>query len=129
VPAIFALTADPFIVYTSNVFAILGLRALFFVLAGIMGLFRYLKVGLSLVLVFVGAKMLISEIYKIPIGVSLAVVAAVLAGSVLASLVVRPRAAPALPRMAGSYADMEDETGGPAVAEPVRVAVRAEHQD
>jgi len=106
VPAIFAITTDPFIVYTSNIFAILGLRALFFVLAGIMGLFRYLKVGLSLVLVFVGIKMLVSEVYKIPIGVSLAVVAAVLAGSVLVSALVRPRPLPAEgdpsgPRQAG----------------------------
>jgi tellurite resistance protein TerC len=87
VPAIFAVTRDPFIVYTSNIFAILGLRALFFLLAGIMGLFRYLKIGLSVVLVFVGIKMLVSELYKIPIGVSLGVVAAILAGSILASLI------------------------------------------
>ncbi len=90
VPAILAITRDPFIVYTSNVFAILGLRALFFVLSGIMGLFRYLKVGLCFVLMFVGVKMLISEFYKIPITVSLAVVVSILATSVLASLVLRP---------------------------------------
>ena len=87
VPAIFAITRDPFIVYTSNIFAILGLRALFFLLAGFMGLFRYLKIGLSVVLVFVGIKMLASEFYKIPTGVSLGAVAAILAGSVLASLI------------------------------------------
>jgi tellurite resistance protein TerC len=87
VPAIFAVTRDPFIVYTSNVFAILGLRALFFLLEGIMGLFRYLKIGLCVVLVFVGVKMLVSDFYKIPIGVSLGLVATILAGSVLLSLI------------------------------------------
>jgi tellurite resistance protein TerC len=96
IPAIFAITTDPFIVYTSNIFAILGLRALFFVLAGIMGKFHYLKVGLALVLVFVGAKMLIMDLYKIPIGVSLGVVAGLLAGSVLISLL-RPPAKPPVP--------------------------------
>lgn len=95
VPAILAITRDPFIVYTSNVFAILGLRALFFLLAGIMGLFRYLKVGLCLVLMFVGIKMLISDLYKIPITVSLAVVVSILASTVLASLVLRPAKEPA----------------------------------
>ncbi|MBF8297969.1 MAG: Integral rane protein TerC, tellurite resistance protein TerC [candidate division NC10 bacterium] len=90
VPAILAITRDPFIVYTSNVFAILGLRAMFFLLAGIMGLFRYLKVGLCIVLMFVGAKMLISDFYKIPIGISLAMVVAILASSVLASIIFPP---------------------------------------
>jgi tellurite resistance protein TerC len=87
VPAILAITRDPFIVYTSNIFAILGLRALYFLLAGVMGLFRYLKVGLCFVLTFVGVKMLISEFYKIPITVSLGVVAGILAASIVASLV------------------------------------------
>ena len=86
IPAIFAITLDPFIVYTSNVFAILGLRALYFLLAGIMDMFRYLKVGLSFVLCFVGVKMLIVDFYKIPIGISLGVVAGILALSILASL-------------------------------------------
>jgi tellurite resistance protein TerC len=86
IPAIFAVTMDPFIVYTSNVFAILGLRALYFLLAGVMDMFRYLKVGLSLVLCFVGVKMLIVDFYKIPIGVSLGVVAGILAASILFSL-------------------------------------------
>jgi tellurite resistance protein TerC len=89
IPAIFAITMDPFIVYTSNVFAILGLRALFFLLAGIMDMFRYLKVGLSFVLCFVGVKMVIVDIYKIPIGVSLVVVAGILALSIFASLIAR----------------------------------------
>jgi tellurite resistance protein TerC len=86
IPAIFAITLDPFIVYTSNVFAILGLRALFFLLAGVMEMFRYLKVGLSFVLCFVGAKMLIVDFYKIPIGISLGVVAGILLLSILASM-------------------------------------------
>jgi tellurite resistance protein TerC len=90
IPAIFAVTTDPFIVYTSNIFAILGLRALYFALAGIMGKFQYLKVGLSLVLAFVGAKMLLAGVYKIPIGASLAVIAALLGGSIVASLFRRP---------------------------------------
>jgi tellurite resistance protein TerC len=86
IPAIFAITLDPFIVYTSNVFAILGLRALFFLLAGVMEMFRYLRVGLSFVLCFVGAKMLIADFYKIPIGISLGVVGGILVLSILASL-------------------------------------------
>ncbi|HVT42936.1 MAG TPA: TerC family protein [Thermoanaerobaculia bacterium] len=86
IPAIFAITNDPFIVYTSNVCAILGLRALYFVLADIMDKFHFLKIGLALVLLFVGAKMLISTFYKIPIGVSLAVVASLLTLSIAASL-------------------------------------------
>jgi TerC family integral membrane protein len=86
IPAIFAITTDPFIVYTSNIFAILGLRALYFVLAGVMTRFCYLNLGLSLVLTFVGGKMLLGEFYKVPISVSLAVVALLLAGSILASL-------------------------------------------
>ena len=86
IPAIFAITLDPFIVYTSNVFAILGLRALFFLLAGVMEMFHYLRVGLSFVLCFVGAKMLIADFYKIPIGISLGVVAGILLLSILASV-------------------------------------------
>jgi len=88
IPAIFAVTRDPFIVFTSNVFAILGLRALYFLLAGAMKLFRYLSVGLAAILCFVGAKMLLSEWFHIPIGVSLGVVGGVLALAVLVSLLV-----------------------------------------
>jgi tellurite resistance protein TerC len=87
IPAIFAVTRDPFIVYTSNVFAILGLRALYFVLAGVMEMFRYLKVGLSFVLCFVGVKMVAVDLYEIPIGASLAMIAGILSLSILASLV------------------------------------------
>jgi len=90
IPAIFAVTRDPFIVFTSNIFAILGLRALYFALAGMMDKFHYLKIGLSLVLMFVGAKMLLAGVFKIPIWASLAIIAALLAGSVIASLLRRP---------------------------------------
>jgi tellurite resistance protein TerC len=93
IPAIFAVTEDPFIVYTSNVFAILGLRALFFVLAGAVAKFHYLKHALSAILVFVGVKMLVSGFVKIPIGISLGVIASILAIAVLAS-VLRARREP-----------------------------------
>ena len=86
IPAIFAVTRDPFIVYTSNVFAILGLRALYFLLANVMDKFQYLKLGLAAVLTFVGIKMVIVEFYPIPVGISLIVVASILAISILASL-------------------------------------------
>jgi tellurite resistance protein TerC len=86
IPAIFAVTEDPFIVYTSNVFAILGLRSLYFLLAGVVDKFYYLKLGLSVVLVFVGIKMVMVDLYKIPVGLSLGVIASILAISVIASL-------------------------------------------
>jgi tellurite resistance protein TerC len=92
IPAIFAVSRDPFIVYTSNIFAILGLRTMYFLLAGIIHRFHYLKLGLAVVLVFIGVKMLIEHWLVIPIGLSLGVVAAVLASSVAASLM-WPRAA------------------------------------
>jgi TerC family integral membrane protein len=86
IPAIFAVTREPFIVYTSNVFAILGLRALYFLLANVMDKFQYLKLGLSAVLTFIGIKMVIVDLYHIPVGISLAIVASILTISVLASL-------------------------------------------
>jgi tellurite resistance protein TerC len=87
IPAIFAVTEDPFIVYTSNVCAILGLRSLYFLLAGVVDKFHYLKLGLSTVLVFVGVKMLLTDTaYKIPIVLSLAVIAGILTIAVVASL-------------------------------------------
>jgi tellurite resistance protein TerC len=86
IPAIFAVTNDPFIVYTSNVFAILGLRSLYFLLSGVIDKFYYLKLGLSVVLAFVGTKMVIVDIYKIPVGLSLGVIAAILTIAVVASL-------------------------------------------
>ena len=91
IPAIFAITQDPFIVYTSNVFAILGLRALYFMLAGVMEMFVYLKVGLSFVLVFVGTKMVLVDVYKVPIGISLGVIGGVLILSILASWAFPPK--------------------------------------
>jgi tellurite resistance protein TerC len=86
IPAVLAITRDPFIVYTSNVFAILGLRSLYFALAGMMEAFHYLHYGLATVLVFVGAKMLLSHYLPIPVGAALAVIAVVLGVSVAASL-------------------------------------------
>lgn len=86
IPAILAITRDPFIVYTSNVFAILGLRSMYFALAGLMKLFHYLNYGLSVVLIFIGAKMLLPEKYHVPTWAALAVVAGVLGFSVLASV-------------------------------------------
>ncbi len=90
IPAIFAITTDPFIVYTSNVFAILGLRALYFALAGIMDRFHYLKLGLSIVLAFVGAKMLLDAFVHIETWISLVVVAGVLSIAVIVSLLRPP---------------------------------------
>jgi tellurite resistance protein TerC len=87
IPAIFGVTTKPFIVFTSNVFAILGLRSLYFVLAGAIGFFRYLKVGLSLVLCFIGAKMLIEYWHHIPTKLSLLIVATIILTSILMSVV------------------------------------------
>lgn len=86
IPAIFAVTREPFIVYAANAFSLLGLAALYFVLANMLGRFRYLNVGLAVVLVFVGVKMTISDLYKIPIAVSLGVIVLTLAVAVVASL-------------------------------------------
>lgn len=93
IPAIFAVTTDPFLVYTSNVFAILGLRALYFLLAGVIHRFHYLRLGLSAVLVFVGVKMVLADVYHVPIGLSLGIIALVLAVSVAASLLFPKRVA------------------------------------
>lgn len=87
IPAVFAITTDAFIVYTSNVLAILGLRALYFVLAGVMHRFHYLRIGLSLVLGLVGAKMLVAGVHVVPVALSLGVVALVLVASVALSLI------------------------------------------
>jgi len=86
IPAIFAVTTNPFLVYTSNVCAILGLRSLYFLLAGIIDKFRFLQVGLAIVLVFVGTKMLIADMFRIPIGIALGVVAGILAMAIVMSL-------------------------------------------
>lgn len=86
IPAVIAITRDPFIVITSNIFAILGLRALYFALAGIVELFHYLKYGVALILLFVGIKMLISNFYHIPTEISLVVIIFLIAGSILLSI-------------------------------------------
>jgi tellurite resistance protein TerC len=86
IPAIIAITRDEFIIITSNIFAILGLRALYFALAGIVNLFTYLKYGVAIVLFYVGIKMMVSEFYSIPTIVSLCVIVTCLAGSVILSL-------------------------------------------
>jgi tellurite resistance protein TerC len=88
IPAIFAITQDTFIVFTSNVFAIMGLRSLYFLLDGVMGLFRYLKVGLTFILCFIGLKMLLSSVWHVSTGLSLGIVGGILAASVIASLVI-----------------------------------------
>jgi tellurite resistance protein TerC len=104
IPAIFGVTRNPFLVFTSNVFAILGLRSMYFVLAGVIGKFHLLKYGLALVLAFVGTKMLVSELWSVGIGVSLGVVGALLAGSALLSLVISPKAAAVPEATAGDAA-------------------------
>jgi tellurite resistance protein TerC len=87
IPAVFAVTTDPFIVYSSNLFAILGLRALYFVLAGLLDRFVYLKVGLAALLAFAGVKILVGAVYEIPIAVSLAIIVGILGTAIVASLV------------------------------------------
>ena len=93
IPAIFAITDDPFIVLTSNVFAVLGLRAMFFLLQGMADRFHLLPYGLAMVLVFIGAKMLLVDVYKIPVLAALAVVAVIIGATVVLSLL-RPQANP-----------------------------------
>ena len=89
IPAVLAISNDPFIVFSSNVFAIMGLRALFFVLSGMMREFRFLKHGLSLVLIFVGAKMIVAHWYKLPSEIALGVVGLLILGSVLLSIFIK----------------------------------------
>jgi tellurite resistance protein TerC len=91
IPAILAITQDSFIVFTSNIFAIMGLRSLYFAVSGIMDYFRYLKVGLAFVLAFVGIKMCISSFVKIPVVYSLLVIIGILAISILASVIIRKK--------------------------------------
>lgn len=93
IPAILAISEDPFIVYTSNVFAILGLRSLYFALAGIEQYFQYLKYGLAAVLVFVGTKMCLVDIYKIPVEVSLLVIVFLISISMIASVLITKKSA------------------------------------
>ena len=87
IPAVFAVTRDPFLVYTSNIFAILGLRSLYFVFAGIMEKFYYLKLGLSVILTFVGVKMVLADVFSLPTALSLVVIAVVLTIAIVASIV------------------------------------------
>lgn len=87
IPAVFAVSTDSFIIYTSNVFAILGLRSLYFALAGMINMFYYLRHGLSVILTFIGLKMLVADIFPIPIGMALGVVGAVLLIAVIASII------------------------------------------
>jgi tellurite resistance protein TerC len=108
IPAILGITIDPFIVYTSNVFAILGLRALYFAVAGLVRLFRYLDYGLSAVLVFIGIKMLVADFYHLPVAAALGVVASILMVAVLASVLIPDRRVAHLPR---------EREGGVAAAE------------
>jgi tellurite resistance protein TerC len=93
IPAVYGITRDPFIVYSSNIFAILGLRALFFLLAGVMDKFHYLKPGVALILVFVGLKMVAAKWVHLPIAASLATIGGILVGSVLLSLWKAPKVA------------------------------------
>src|SRR5687767_14640862 len=99
IPAIFAVTRDPFLVYTSNIFAILGLRSLYFLLAGVVGKFHLLKYGLAVILVFVGIKMVGANWFHVPILISLAVIVGVLAASIVASLLIP---APAVAEIEGT---------------------------
>ncbi len=108
IPAVFGVTRNPFLVYTSNVFAILGLRSLYFVLAGVIGTFHMLKYGLAIVLAFVGAKMLLEDVWPIAIGPSLLVVAGVLTTSVVLSLLIKPT-----PATTGSDTKSGDEASKP----------------
>jgi len=101
IPAIFAITMDPFIVLTSNIFAILGLRAMYFLLAAVAAKFHLLSYGLAVILVFIGTKMMLIDIFKIPVTVSLGVVVAILAGTMWLSL----RTAPKLPAVAAADSD------------------------
>lgn len=87
VPAVLGITTDPFIVYTSNIFAILGLRSIYFLLARLVHLFKYLRYAVSIVLVFVGIKMLLTDFYKIPVGIALGVVIGVVSLSIIASII------------------------------------------
>lgn len=97
IPAIFAITDDPFIVLTSNIFAILGLRAMFFLLAAMATKFHLLSYGLAVILVFIGSKMLLIDVYKIPVAVSLGVVVAILAVTMVWSVKTAPRIEPGVP--------------------------------
>jgi tellurite resistance protein TerC len=113
IPAVFAVTQKPLIVYTSNVFAILCLRAMYFVLAGIIDQFRFLQLGLSVVLAFVGVKMLLHEVYPIPIAASLGVITGVLTVAIVASMVFPAKAAELSPVTQDPLGDEPDPVVAP----------------
>lgn len=108
IPAIFAVTQDPFLVFTSNAFAILGLRAMYFLLADLIRRFIYLKAGLAAILIFVGIKMLLLDVYKIPIWLSLAVIFTSITIAVVASL--RATREQAQPSTDGSMRSLDSES-------------------
>ena len=114
IPAVFAVTTDPFIVYSSNLFAILGLRALYFVLAGLLDRFIYLKIGLAALLVFAGAKILVGSVYEVPIALSLAIIVLILGTAIAASLVAtHPNRGALVAPLARIAAGIALGTGGP----------------
>ena len=118
IPAVFAVTRDPFLVFTSNVFAILCLRSLYFLLAGVIDKFHFLKLGLSIVLVFIGGKMLATAAdIHVPVGISLGVVAVVLIGSVVLSLMF-PKEAEEHPQVTHDPLDPTDDPPGPPIHPP-----------
>jgi len=112
IPAVFAVTTDTFLVFTSNAFAVLGLRALYFLFAHTIGRFAYLKIGLAAVLVFVGVKMILTDVYRVPIWASLTAIAALIGGSVVASLRHARAPASSSTERRGRGADLVDHGGG-----------------
>ncbi len=124
IPAVFAVTRDPFLVYTSNVFAILGLRSLYFLLADVVQRFHLLKVGLGVVLVFVGAKMLAEDVVHVPTGVSLAVIALVIAGSVVLSIMFPKEAEEPAHRPLADSPPSDDPPAAPIPPDPDPIGTR-----
>jgi tellurite resistance protein TerC len=119
IPAIMAITLDPFIIYSANAFAILGLRALYFALAGVMRIFHYLHYGLSVILIFVGFKMLLEDVVSIPIVLVLGIIVVLIGGSIIASLIWPREEAPDLPTPPTGQQDMPEPTGSePAPGDP-----------
>jgi tellurite resistance protein TerC len=125
VPAILAITRDAFIAYSSNLFAILGLRAMFFALAGMMRMFVYLKYGLSAILVFVGVKMIIQEWFHIHVGFSLAVVVTILGASIAASIALGPKGVEGPAEAIAGHEGLIDRDPDHKESKPVRAARKA----
>ncbi len=126
IPAIFAITHDPFIVFTSNIFAILGLRSLYFVLAGVLDRFRYMKYSLVVLLAFIGVKMLIAEFYHIPTLISLGAICLILAAGVVASLLRRPDASDSAQPAAQHAGAGHEPAAAPRASAPRASALHAE---